>query len=204
MRTQMAVSSTDLSKLSIEVEEAARAARRDNPRFVEPAPGTLDRAKAKRHHIIFGRRGSGKTSLLVKAAADLTIDRRPIAFVDLESFKGHSYPDVLLSVLIKTLEEFREWLETVATTPASRTTFWQRLFGTTPTRPPFDKAKVHVLVERIDAQKKELADQLHSADAPDVQRTTEVIHGNRDEARAEAGVNLPVISTEVGVSTVSN
>ena len=39
----------------------------------------------------FGRRGSGKSSLLRKAGADLTLDRRPIAHVNLEAFKGHSY-----------------------------------------------------------------------------------------------------------------
>jgi ABC-type molybdenum transport system ATPase subunit/photorepair protein PhrA len=37
--------------------------------------------------LVFGRRGSGKSSLLRKAAADLTVDRRPIAFIDLETFK---------------------------------------------------------------------------------------------------------------------
>src|SRR6266542_819187 len=89
----------NVSRLGIAVEEAARAANTAKPRFVEPAQGTLDRAKSRRHHIVFGRRGSGKTSLLAKAASELTIDRRPIAFVDLEPFKGHMYPDVLLSVL---------------------------------------------------------------------------------------------------------
>jgi predicted NACHT family NTPase len=82
------------------IEESTRATEQGVARFVEPAQGTLRRAISKRHHIIFGRRGSGKTSLLRKAAAELTVDRRPIAFVDLEPFKGHAYPDVLLSVLI--------------------------------------------------------------------------------------------------------
>jgi hypothetical protein len=85
--------------------------------FIEPTPGVLDKAKNKRHHIIFGRRGSGKSSLLRKVAADLTITRTPIAYVDLEQFKGHSYPDVLISVLINTLMEFKKWLDTAATNP---------------------------------------------------------------------------------------
>jgi Ni2+-binding GTPase involved in maturation of urease and hydrogenase len=46
----------------------------------------LDRAKSRRHHILFGRRGSGKTSLLRKAGSDLTLSRIPIAFIDLEAF----------------------------------------------------------------------------------------------------------------------
>lgn len=58
------VDSAEVDKLAIAVEEAARAASVAKPRFVEPARGTLDRAKARRRQIVFGRRGSGKTSLL--------------------------------------------------------------------------------------------------------------------------------------------
>src|SRR6266567_2146404 len=96
------------------VEESTRSSREGVKRFIEPAQGTLRRAVNKRHHIIFGRRGSGKSSLLRKAAADLTVDRRPIAYVDLEIFKGHTYPDVLISILISTLKEFEHWLRTAA------------------------------------------------------------------------------------------
>ena len=132
--------SSETDKLAIAVEESSRAADVNRPRlFIEPRRGTLDRAKSRRHHIVFGRRGSGKTSLLAKAAADLTIDRRPIAFVDLETFKGHSYPDVLLSIFIKSLEEFSRWFETAAVNPASKTTFWKNYFGTRPKRPPLKK-----------------------------------------------------------------
>ena len=114
------------------VEEAARSTEVGVQHFVEPAPGTLQRSVNKRHHMVFGRRGSGKSSLLRKAAADLTVDRRPIAYVNLEAFKGHSYPDVLLSVLISTFAEFKKWLDTAAIHPANRTSFWARLFGSTP------------------------------------------------------------------------
>ena len=113
----------EMTRLLTLVEEAARSTEEGVKHFVEPAPGTLGRATNKRHHIIFGRRGSGKTSLLRKAAQDLTIDRRPIALVDLEAFKGHSYPDVLLSVLIKTFDEFKIWMETAAVHPSTRKTF---------------------------------------------------------------------------------
>jgi hypothetical protein len=90
-----------VEKLARIVEESTRSTREGVKYFIEPAPGTLARAKNRRHHIIFGRRGSGKSSLLAKITADLTVDRSPIAYVDLEEFKGHSYPDVLLSVLLR-------------------------------------------------------------------------------------------------------
>jgi hypothetical protein len=34
-----------------------RASREGVKHFVEPTPGVLTKAKSKRHHIIFGRRG---------------------------------------------------------------------------------------------------------------------------------------------------
>nr|WP_131515309.1 ATP-binding protein [Pseudomonas chengduensis] len=127
--------------LLILCEEVMRATPEGSKRFIEPAPGVLSRAKSKQHNIIFGRRGSGKSSLLRKTAADLTLDRRPIAFVDMETFKGHTYPDVLISVLIKSLHEFKKWIDTAATTPASKKSFWHKLFGTLPLRPPVQQAQ---------------------------------------------------------------
>jgi len=165
--------SEEVSRLLTEVEEAARAANTENPRFIEPAQGTLDRAKSRRHHIVFGRRGVGKTSLLAKAAGDLTVDRRPIAFVNLESFKGHSYPDVLLSVLIKALTKFKEWFETAAVHPATKVSFWKRLFYSTPKRPAIAKAKAAALATTIGNRIGELVKQLNAPESAAVKRTDE-------------------------------
>lgn len=118
------LSTGEILNLMTHVEEAARSTEEGVKHFIEPAPGTLRRAASKRHHIVFGRRGSGKSSLLRKAAADLTIDRRPIAYINLEAFKGHSYPDVLISVLIKTLGEFEEWLKSAAIYPSTKKNFF--------------------------------------------------------------------------------
>ena len=126
--------SQEVDDILVLCEEVMRATPEGAHRFIEPAPGVLSRAKSKQHNIVFGRRGSGKSSLLRKMAADLTVDRRPIAFVDMETFKGHSYPDVLISVLIKSLKEFEQWLNSAATNPATKTSFWKKLFGTKPSR----------------------------------------------------------------------
>lgn len=151
-----------INKLLLLCEEVTRATKEGTHRFIEPAPGVLLRAKSNQHHIVFGRRGSGKSSLLRKTAADLTIDRRPIAFVDMETFKGHSYPDVLISVLIKSLHEFQKWLTEAATTPATKTSFWKRFFNSSPKRPPFNKkdtgalsARLSKLIEHLERQLRE-------------------------------------------------
>src|SRR6266853_4328707 len=122
------LNSDSVAKLLTIVEEATRSTEEGVKYFVEPAGGTLRRAFSRRHHIIFGRRGSGKSSLLRKAAADLTIERAPIAWVDLEPFKGHSYPDLILSVLIATFKAFRGWLDGAAVATSNKKTFWSRLF----------------------------------------------------------------------------
>src|SRR5437899_593983 len=134
MAKELILNTSQVAELERLIEESTRSTETGIHRFIEPASGTLARAVSRQHHLVFGRRGSGKSSLLRKAAADLTVDRRPIAFVDLESFKGHEYPDVLLSVLIKTFSEFAIWLETAVIAPANKTSFWSHLFGTKPTR----------------------------------------------------------------------
>lgn len=173
---------TEVRKLSQLVEEATRSTREGAKRFVEPAEGTLDRAKSRRHHIIFGRRGSGKSSLLIKAASELTIDRRPIVMVDLEEFKGHTYPDVLISVLIRTLIEFEKWLSTAGINPATKKSFWERLFGSVPKRPALKKQLVSNLTSDLAGLRKELEYLLYSPDEAD--------HATKSESHKDEHANV--------------
>jgi hypothetical protein len=159
-----------IDRLMTLVEEATRATKDTPRRFIEPARGTLERAKSRRHHIVFGRRGSGKTSLLRKAGADLTLRRIPIAFIDLEAFKGHAFPDVLLSVLIETLNAFDAWLSTAGSNAASKTSFWKRIWGGAPERPPLDKKKVAQVRQLLQSETKLLTDLLHSEDDAELVR----------------------------------
>ena len=165
--SQLALNVVD--DLLVLCEEVTRATPEGARRFIEPAPGVLLRAKSKQHHIIFGRRGSGKSSLLRKSVADLTIDRRPIAFVDMETFKGHSYPDVLISVLIKSLQEFKTWLVEAATAPASKKSFWKKVFDAIPKRPPFNKSKTQLLTADLDLLIKDLEYQLSQPESSEKQ-----------------------------------
>lgn len=167
-------------------EEVTRATPEGARRFIEPAPGVLSRAKSNQHHIIFGRRGSGKSSLLRKMAADLTIDRRPIAFVDMETFKGHSYPDVLISVLIKSLLEFKKWLNSAATAPANKKSFWKRLYDAIPKRPPFSKVQTTTLASELELLIKALELQLRAPESSEKQ-TKQTLSDEKS-----AGVELAV------------
>lgn len=182
--------SSEVAKLVTLVEEAARSTEEGVKRFVEPAQGTLRRATNKRHHMVFGRRGSGKSSLLRKAAADLTVDRRPIAYVDLEAFKAHSYPDVLLSVLISTFTEFEKWLRTAAIHPAHKVSFWQKLFGSKPNRPAFNRKDAESLANLLRDQVLELEKQLHSAD--DIATTASATQSSQVSLTSELGGTIGI------------
>ena len=190
MAEQLILDSSEVAKLERLIEEATRSTDEGVLRFVEPASGTLARAVSRQHHLVFGRRGSGKSSLLRKAASDLTVDRRPIAFVDLESFKGHEYPDVLLSVLIKTFSEFAEWLESAAIAPANKTSFWSRLFGTKPTRPAFDKTEAKKLSDGLRKSVTGLRDLLFSEDDVAIEAKQSVKTTLKETAKDEASIGL--------------
>lgn len=150
-----------VQEFNVALTEAARADEAGASRFIEPADGTLVRALSNRHHLIFGRRGSGKSSLLQKARAELVADRRPNAFIDMEKFKAHSYPDVLISVLIETFESVQSWLGEGAVAPANRTSFWKRI---SPRRKPLPRSESEVLAATLREYVQELRSLLYSED----------------------------------------
>ncbi len=190
--SQLALDAVD--QLLVLCEEVTRATPEGARRFIEPAPGVLARAKSNQHHIVFGRRGSGKSSLLRKSAADLTIDRRPIAFVDMETFKGHSYPDVLISVLIKSLYEFKLWLDTKATAPASKKSLWTKFYNAIPLRSPFNKKKTVSLSEELQLLISDLESQLREPESSEKQKKQTASDENT------AGVELAVDGGVLGAS----
>ncbi|WP_322628112.1 hypothetical protein [Halothiobacillus sp.] len=187
------LNSDEIKKLVVLVEEAARSTEESVKYFIEPAPGTLDRSRTRRHHLIFGRRGSGKSSLLRKAASELTLDRRPIAYVNLEVFKGHTHPDVLLSVLISTFKKFNEWMKTAAIYSSTKKTFWQKLFGSIPNRKAYrkqDASNISIKIEKIIT---DLEKTLHQTDESDIKET----FGSNVADQSKIGINIsdPVLKS---------
>lgn len=149
----------------------------------------LRQGLSKRHHIVFGRRGSGKSSLLRKIEAELSSERVPVAYVDLEQFKGHSYPDVLISIMIKVLEGYQSWLQTVAVSPANKTSFWER-FVKAPSKPVLDKRRATEVAGKLGEELEHLRSRLH---APDERASTlSFAAEDRDSTavRAEAGIKV--------------
>lgn len=197
------LNSSKVDKLVTMVEEATRATKDSPRRFIEPARGTLDRAKARRHHIVFGRRGSGKTSLLRKAGADLTLGRIPVAFIDLEAFKGHTYPDVLISVLIETLSALDNWLASAGSNPASKTSYWKKFFGS-PARPPLDRGRVTALRGELNRTLQDLNTLLHQEDGAPRQAKTATQTTDTTSTAGDARLNLGYLGNSVSLGTSAN
>jgi hypothetical protein len=104
---------------------------------------------------------------------------------------------VLLSVLISTFTGFEKWLRSAAIHPANRTTFWQKLFGTKPSRAAFNKSEAERLAKDFEKEIQALKDQLHSAD--DVATTT----STKQASGYKSGVDLTgeLAATAVKVKT---
>jgi hypothetical protein len=183
----MALSLDDpkIDALITALDEATRASAEATKRFVEPAVGTLSKALAKQHQMVFGRRGSGKSSLLRKAIAEFNLERRPSAYVDLESFKGHSYPDVLISILSETFESIRRWLDEAAVAPANRAKIWERWFSR-PRRGPLSRQRAAELSMKVSNILDDLHHLLHAQDNVEIERRS----GSREEATSASGFEV--------------
>lgn len=98
-----------MQKLVIVLQEAARA-NKDGKRFIEPSVGVWDDTKSKRHHLIFGRRGSGKSSLLRKVENETGSDFLNI-YINVEIINENEYPDILIHSLIILFKKLLESLK---------------------------------------------------------------------------------------------
>jgi hypothetical protein len=192
-----------IDELATLVEEGARATKKTTARFIEPAQGTLRRAESRRHHIVFGRRGSGKSSLLYKSAENLSKRNHPVAYVDLEPFKGHHYPDILISVLLASLDKFKDWLLTADITE-TRKRLWYTCFLKQ------EKSQKSLLVSKIDTCLNELIKQLYLSDDTPLREKCFSSKSEKDSAviKSKAGFKNPVsdssIETDIASAVESN
>lgn len=185
--------------LATKIQESIRSTREGVKYYLPPADGITEKAKSRRHHIIFGRRGSGKSSLLNKVYEDTLSSRQPCAFVDLEQFKGHSYPDVLISVLITTFTEYKSWLSEAAIAPATKKTFWSRFSFEKPDSAKMKKKEANDLNDRITNEINYLNSLLHEPDEADTEHAKSVDLGQSATVSAQAKTHAPGIG-EAGVN----
>lgn len=101
----------EVAEFQVLLEEVTRA-KPGSPesRFVRPEGEVVNRLASRFHHVLYGRRGTGKSSLLRHIQADLEQQGRLVAWADQEVFKALSYPDVLVGALSEIFAQFAHQL----------------------------------------------------------------------------------------------
>jgi hypothetical protein len=114
-----------------------------------------------------------------------TFDRRPSAFVDLEPFKGHTYPEVLISVLIEFFRSLKLWMDEAAVAPANR----KRVGNAgSPDRGkgPLARSSAKAISDEIGAVLADLEVLLHMQDEAEIERRSQMSTKEAVEVKASA------------------
>lgn len=94
----------NLDKLISYIEENLRAKQSSGIKFIDPR-NLKQKLLRKQNHIVFGRRGSGKTSLVKSIESNNSII--PI-YLNLEVFKDITFPNIILHILCEAFKSFKQ------------------------------------------------------------------------------------------------
>lgn len=94
----------ELAKLSTFIEENLRASPSAGLAFVD-SRGFRDRLLSKQNHVVFGRRGAGKTSLVESAKGQAGVVD---VYLNLEDFKDITFPNIVIHILLGMFSELRK------------------------------------------------------------------------------------------------
>jgi len=100
----------DLSKLRTVIQESLRVQRgsAEQVKYIDPG-NVLSDIAARQNHVIFARRGCGKTLLLHYSARNMQKGVYAV-YLNCEDFKRHSFPNVLIEILDSLFEELERHL----------------------------------------------------------------------------------------------
>jgi Cdc6-like AAA superfamily ATPase len=102
--------SSKVQELRTIVQEGIRVQRggADPVNYIDAANAVRD-VIARQNHVVFGRRGCGKTLLLHEATKRVQ-DTVRIVYVNCEDYKQHSFPNVLIEILDRLFGELQQHL----------------------------------------------------------------------------------------------
>ncbi len=96
--------SVEVNKLKNLISDSFRVRPNHETVYIDPA-NHLERLKAKQHQIIFGRRGSGKSCLLVHFNNCESSNTHSLqVYIDIDEIKTLGYPDILIRLLLSIME----------------------------------------------------------------------------------------------------
>lgn len=102
------VDENKLKKLRVVISESLRVQQggADHIEYIDPS-NTLTDIAARQNHVVFGRRGCGKTLLLHHSARFLSTNTRRV-YLNCEDFKTHSFPNVLIEIMTAVFRELEK------------------------------------------------------------------------------------------------
>ena len=93
-----------VNKLKTLIRNSFRIRPNHNPKYID-VEGHLERLGSKQHQIIFGRRGSGKSCLLVHYKNEAGKNQKILSiYISTDDIKRLGYPDVLIRILLQIME----------------------------------------------------------------------------------------------------
>lgn len=107
----MDLSSSEVKSLVHLIQDSFRVRKNVRPVYVDVGEN-LDRLNAPQHQIVFGRRGSGKSCLLVEYLKTAEARNVTPIYILADEFKKLAYPDILIRLLIEIMESLsrsRPW-----------------------------------------------------------------------------------------------
>lgn len=96
-----------IDKLTTYIEENLRATVNSGMSFIDPN-NFKRKLASKQNHVVFGRRGSGKSSL---SSSLRKSDNHIFIYINLENFKDISFPNIILHVLKSGFSQIRKELK---------------------------------------------------------------------------------------------
>lgn len=154
------------------IRDSFRVRPNHDPVYVDVG-GNLNRVAAPQHQVVYGRRGSGKSCLLVHFHRRVAMGARVFSiYIDCDELKRLSYPDLLIRLLLSILEKL----------PNARRPWWR--FWAKPTS-----------AGRAITELRTLLDLAEDAEVTEQTATSEGV-------RIEAGLSAPRLA-KVGGTVVS-
>lgn len=93
-----------VTKLKNLIKDSFRVRPNHTPKYID-VEGHLDRLGSKQHQIIFGRRGSGKSCLMVHYKNNIGKNNEILSiYIDTDEIKRLGYPDILIRLLLSIME----------------------------------------------------------------------------------------------------
>jgi hypothetical protein len=147
---------TEINTLSNFIEQNLRSSQSAGLKFIDS--GNLQsRLANKQNHVVFGRRGAGKSTFMTSLNGNDFI----AVYVDIDAYKDISFPDIVIKVLVVIFEQLRH-----ATN--KRLPFYKH---------PFKWFKKKKLLEKIDKFIKDLNKLLDLPDVEQKQIRTKISEG---------------------------